>query len=269
MTSLDLLLRAILADPADNIPRKMYADEILEQKNDQDRCDLIKLQIEEAEDVEPDPKKQKLRHERWRRRKNKRRRVISNLYHVKTRLFAELPGYVSVRGGRDLLSVDFDRGFIHSAGVNIEYLVGGRCRVCMGQTAINDRGQQESCGVCNSTGQVPSFLEALFRSQPITRLRVRGPTPTPYYLTQPFGRTYWRRMGRPAHGGHIDPVVFDLMALRFPDRLLLHRGARDIYFDDSAHAEWGLGTGYIDLGRQLAGLPRLQTLETKGETHEV
>lgn len=179
------------------------------------------------------------------------------------------------------------RGFVDEVRLPLAALVGGVCDNCGGTGLVDgDRYEQsEPCpdcggeygpsdednprGVCPGTGRTPGIAADLFRSHPVTAVRISDVEPW-VDLADPDGpesHAWWRasswagRRWEPgAEGndlGNLPDEVFDAMAALCPERVMIAGGPpinQHIAFPTRDEAYAALSTAAVAHGRRLAGL---------------
>lgn len=124
MTQREALLRAVLVNPADDLPRMVYAD-WLEERGQPERADFIRVQIElERREWRYDPEVGHTcdldgceicsdGHDYKRLKKRERKGFKKNRYDLFESPFADDPGsYIVWQHGDPLIEWDWSRGFV-------------------------------------------------------------------------------------------------------------------------------------------------------------
>lgn len=235
MTDEAALLAAVLAAPADDAPRLVYAD-WLEEQGQEDRAEFIRTGVELARtkahpnrhtdadqggrpfiNAACDCTREDCRACALRRRERELWRQPS----LDDEFFG-LPLNQMILDGApvpaDRRSVGVvRRGFVAEVRAPLADLVGGECGACGGGgvRAAYDGGRNFPCSACSHTGRTPGLLPALVRAQPVERVVVtdRGPTETQ------SGWSYWLHSGL----DDTDSLPLDL-SLHLLEHLLEHNG---------------------------------------------
>lgn len=179
------LLAAILAQPADDLPRLVYADHLDEVAGGYDpRAEFIRCQIELAN--APPPMYHDSRFDQytpvyaepWQTLRTRERELAVHAVDwwnlpvpVHTGFGAPPPGTVGVMA---------TRGFVSHVTASLATLYGGECERCGGDGTIQDPYDvydvdiPDRCPACSGTGRTTGILPALVRCQPVTEVRVSG-----------------------------------------------------------------------------------------------
>ena len=190
MSDADALLLAILTDPADDLPRLMYAD-CLEDHGEPERAEFVRVQCELA----GTPALSETRRDALRRRE---RELLG--WFVAEDLAVELGlppheslyatdwGWICPGLGVELIP---RRGFVAEVFLPLATFAGGPCLWCRGRgrewyaDATGDMGDRE-CDACGGmfgkirgTGRTPGVAPALFARHPVERVTLTDREPAP------------------------------------------------------------------------------------------
>ena len=187
MTTQDALLAAVLANPADDLPRLVYAD-YLEENGDPERAEFIRVQVEMAKvqawqvthnggtSTGPDPAK--VRRKRVKELHTRERILWFGAHGVGGQIRATLP--TNDCGARidGLAPTDHvhpvaivRRGFVAEVTCTLRQWCGGEvCDICDGD------GDDWQCGHCNN-GRTHGIGPAVVRSHPVEVVRVTDREP--------------------------------------------------------------------------------------------
>ena len=268
MNDADALLRAILANPDDDLPRLVYAD-WLEEHGESERAEFIRVQCELAGmDISEHA------HAFWRGqlgpcpdwvgRANALRERERELLRDWTRsLLGEPEGLAPCRRGNELgyktatgqfVAAEFRRGFVYAVSCTLATFAGGPCGRCGGS---GDATQNLYCFACSGTGQIPGtgrtpgVAKALFASQPVERVTLTDREP---YWHGGAYCWYWDDRSQPSPDVH--------GAAELPGFLFQKRNngitPRLQGFDTPTLAREWLSARCVAYGRGLAGLPPLK-----------
>jgi uncharacterized protein (TIGR02996 family) len=168
MTEQDAILAAILADPAADLPRLVYADWIEEHQGKEDRAEFIRITCNGPWDE-----------------------AATSLFNArKWDWFHGFDGFDiqpwwGCKGfGQKHAYVD--RGFVAKVSAPFPALYGGECPDCGGDGTVGPINDLRDCH-CYPSGRTPGILPRLVREQPIEVVRVTDKEPYP----RPNGGGYW------------------------------------------------------------------------------
>lgn len=245
------LLAAVKAAPADDLPRKVLAD-WLEENGEQERAEFIRVQVELAKaEREPPPEVRKLA------------QVVGAFVRPEVVFSARVPPRLRSRSA-ELLALhghrwagggmlhtpagvvridpeaaradqrpvcEWHRGFLHTVRGPLAALIGGECGRCGGtgvvggwvgdgiQTPVDY--DEHPCPTCDGTGHTPGVLPALVRREPVRVVEVTDAHPldnagvNTYFggHPNPADQWYWiRQTGHTRTGWEIPGEVFDHLA---------------------------------------------------------
>jgi uncharacterized protein (TIGR02996 family) len=208
-TDRDALLNAIIAEPASDLHRLVYAD-WLEEHGDQERSDFIRFDLDAEFHKADGLPTHKIEYHRdagvW-----PYRDWPDSMHSL---LGLNCRGIVCIGGHRGI-SWEWSRGFISRVEGPLAVLMGGECRVC---EKVGMRGDAfDLCPNCHGTTRVPGVLERIAKEHPVEEVKTdRGP----YELNGKY--SWWRKEEwGPILSSHqksnIPNVVFDKIAEMFPD----------------------------------------------------
>lgn len=260
-TTDDALVRSVLAAPLDDAPRLVYAD-WLDEHGESERAEFIRVQCELAR-LDPSTYADVDRAIDLRRRERDLWELVGT---VRLDVEAGLPrGFgaslsdpVSVVYGEGGGYGIVRRGFVDEVRVSMATLLGGTCGRCggRGHHGMDPGRVAKPCQGCTGTGLTPGLAADLFRSQPITAVRLSDREPWgaageqfawyspsripadadfPLYPASDLPHDLWALIA----GGDEE---FELHAKWFPSH------------DDAVAA---LSTALVAHGRHAAGLPVL------------
>jgi uncharacterized protein (TIGR02996 family) len=199
-------LADIVAHPADDAPRLVYAD-WLEDHGEAGRAEFIRLQCELAR---MRPAEWCVREgddycrasSRWKCRRCALRRRERELLIGSPVAWGANGWFSDWLSGlypeHDLAGVawTFRRGFVHTVRLPLAAWLGERCGRCggCGEYARYPNGQEQigRCRDCRGTGYAGGHGKALVRCQPIERVDLSDKEPTPCGETPAGDPTYWR-----------------------------------------------------------------------------
>lgn len=281
------LLRAILTDPADDMPRIAYAD-WLEESGDGARAEFIRVQLAlAAMGTVREPRADWVAREFggmesvwsgsprdvWDRYDSLRCRERGLLDAHRTNWFAfdgRRPwsdGHCDVvwmcggdgRGGH-YFGGKCHRGFVAEVRCTLADFVGGECVECQGSWDADDPRWRTGCPACSGSGRTPGHGAAIVAQQPVTRVEVTDRLSP--WTEHPIGdRSGWfRDIGIESLGMDqwtLPPSVWDRLDghAGCTSELKLWQGEDNIQSDDLATA--ALSLALVNHARQHAGLPPL------------
>lgn len=207
MTDIDRLLAAILANPADDAARLVYADKIEERDRpgDAERANLIRvggdytftvtdngLLFSEGEPIDAP--------------------MLSAWYGVFDQLGSDSwPANVSV---------SVSRGFIAEVRGPEAALVGGECGRCAGTGIYTD--DEMVCSACKGDGNFSAVLPAIAQAHPLEWVEATDRRPWRDGYTRKF--VWWRVSAWSDRGvnshGNIPDFLFDIIASAHPKNVL-------------------------------------------------
>lgn len=172
------LLAAILADPADDGPRLVFAD-WLDEHGQEEYAEFIRLECDLSILCEKRRKGTATEADEDRQRKlfDRQSELIPTVY---PRYVHPVFRWLNARG-IDYGNCVFNRGgFVASVTLPTLAFVGGPCGSCADEdratrTAIDDI--EGKCRQCDGTGRVPGIAADLFRTQPVTRVTLSDREP--------------------------------------------------------------------------------------------
>jgi uncharacterized protein (TIGR02996 family) len=275
MTDADALFAAILADPADDAPRLVYAD-WLEEHGQPERAEFIRVQCELARDIDRchcecincnDPAgRQTVCAFRRRERELWNASRLNGAPHpwfpksvapkVRSNWLSSVDEPVmTVYPEGQKIEMRLARGFVAEVRLACEAFAGGPCGRCYrGIRTWEDRPPTD-CPTCSGTGRTPGIAGPLFAAQPVEVVRLdRSPT----RASDRFGDgwTWSRRRYDPADVYTIPDELHSLLPEKDCQQTALDAGYRRWDIADAAHA--ALRAACVSLGLQRAGVTRTE-----------
>ena len=207
MTTSESLLAAVLSNPADDLPRLVYAD-YLEENGEPERAEFIRVQVEMAKvqawqvthnggtSTGPDPAK--VRRKRVKELHTRERILWFGAHGVGGQIRATLP--TNDCGARidGLAPTDHvhpvaivRRGFVAEVRCTLSQWCGGECE-CVSRWELHRVPPGEvieghGCYACNGTGTRPGIGPAVVRSHPVEVVRLAGVVSQSGVSGSPFG----------------------------------------------------------------------------------
>ncbi len=221
-TTADALLAAVLANPADDAPRLIWAD-MLEERDghgDAERAEFVRVQVRLAEIERGITKAGDLGHLAkaivWNEKQQLRRRERELLERNKLAFLgpAFTGGWSVLPYESHLNTATFRRGFVEEVACPLETWTGGVCEGCHNSNSHGFAGhgnwRRFECPHCRGTGRVAGVGAALVACQPVTTVRGTGQEP----YRSPGGGWSWYR-GETPSGEHppsdLPGSVFDAL----------------------------------------------------------
>ena len=170
MTTSEALLAAVLANPADDLPRLVYAD-YLEENMETERAEFIRVQVELFRiGYQPDGTV-RTGCEDDDRRENHLRRRENQLHWLGWREWGKPVSQLVPDGGVIADRIRYRRGFVAEVRCTLSQWCGGEvCEICDGD------GDDWQCGHCNN-GRTHGIGPAVVRSHPVEVVRVTDREP--------------------------------------------------------------------------------------------
>lgn len=167
MTTEDGLLANVVANPADDLPRKALAD-YWRETGRVHRADFVQVQLELEACPKPNPPGAVGQLKAWQRRRLMELQGISDaMLHLYWREWAGDLARVVPPGGHVPSHIRFRRGFVHTVRCTLADWCGGECG-CF--TNEPDAG----CESCHGTGYTTGIGPAVVRRHPIQRVEFTG-----------------------------------------------------------------------------------------------
>lgn len=196
LTDADALLSSILANPADDAPRLVYAD-WLDENGQPDRASFIRVQCELARIGHNHPNLEWLKDNR----DNNPCRQCSPLHDRERELWLlvgraiadeaskaiglrvtvavnEVGGLAFWEGNTATWQAVVRRGFVAAVSLPLQTWIGGECGTCNGAGDVGTLGGRMGCPTCSTshdrrgTGRTVGIGPTLARSQPVTAVRL-------------------------------------------------------------------------------------------------
>ncbi len=270
MTDEQALLRSVLLDPANDLPRLVLAD-WLEEHGQGEQAEFIRVQIELARmelsgiprfrtrTGQPTTDDFDDELEKWETLRRRGRELWTEVIQQCLRSlpddFVPLLDNGEDSGGGNPGAI-VRRGFVSEVSCDLETLFGGPCLACgrpwTGRRRRSGRSSgtgQSFCHTCHGTGRIPGIARELFSSQPvqIVTLTDREPICVARPAAGVRGEWWWSAEGNDFHSSNHD----------IPSELLTE------HFDYGPHptreaAQDYLSGRIVEWGRSLAGLPALE-----------
>lgn len=254
MTDHDAFMQAIIADPANDTPRLLYAD-WLEEQGDGERAEFIRMQCELAN--HPTHHKAETG---CPLRKRERELLAGGIKDVPGHMLA-MPRPEWVCPGIKMLTMapqcgdcrwTFTRGFVSEIRMPIEFWMDGKCPQCHGEgywepAYLSDQAGRK-CDACLGTGTIPGIGPAIVAAQPLERVVVTDKRPE---MTGAYWG--WYSVGnRLTPEGTIIPVpLFNLLK----QYSITSGSSQIVHFFTEQAAQDALSRAAIAWARQQATLP--------------
>jgi uncharacterized protein (TIGR02996 family) len=208
------LFRAIVEDPADDVPRLLLAD-VLEEAGEGERASFIRVQCELAKheaaaatrgtDFPPPPMPEGFLLRSKREALRRRERELLEQHHgillpyiVGGQSYSIWPWGVRFSGGAEF---HFRRGFVAAVTLTCADWCGAECRHCNGSGSTRPMtmvgvSQIVTCSACHGTGRTGAHGPALVLTAPIEDVTLTD-------VSFPYPEPIATFMDPPAHGGLI------------------------------------------------------------------
>jgi uncharacterized protein (TIGR02996 family) len=195
MTTSEALLSAVLANPADDLPRLVYAD-YLEENGERERAEFIRVQCEIA-DID--------------RKRMVKERIPGGSVAVRA-VAARRERELRPKGDRlywgtgpydYITGFEFRRGFVAEVTCTLSQWCGGGNRTCTRCNYVAEHPWEDRCPSCNSHRllQYPQGIgPAVVRSHPVEVVRVTGVRHTGGRISTLSGAVRWWRVTRETVG---------------------------------------------------------------------
>lgn len=222
MTDHAAFLSAILADPADDTPRLIYAG-WLEEMGWGDRAEFIRVQCELAKHGGRGIHGT-LSHEEWQAlRRRERELLIPNWHNWSGRFATYLVNFNE--GDKGAIGVRFARGLLAEVQCTLQAWMGGKCNCENGERwgqVMLSRGSPNilptygggyaTCDICHGAGTIPGHGPAIVAAHPVERVVVSDRRPA----EEDANEWYWLRQDFPIPNPEsmpslLPPAVFDLL----------------------------------------------------------
>ena len=212
MTTSEALLAAVLANPADDLPRLVYAD-YLEENMETERAEFIRVQVELFRiGYQPDGTV-RTGCEDDDRRENHLRRRENQLHWLGWREWGKPVSQLVPDGGVIADRIRYRRGFVAEVRCTLSQWCGGECGVCAGHGDIiaDSRGFTFQCDSCHGTGRTPGIGPSVVRSHPVERVVLNN---QPLHVLQEG--VAWVNDETGTWTGGVPTAVFRLIKTRWP-----------------------------------------------------
>ena len=270
MTEEQALIATILAHPADDLPRKVYAD-WLDEHGFHERAEFIRVQCALAEDGLCSLVGRKMMDgvtptdcggtcDQCRLRERERELLEANViwglpiasifFGADPRAYVEYghSGCAYHHQGATKITWAWSRGFAESIHLPLAAFLGGSCERCGGSGWARyyhpvEIEEVDDCPACSGTGRTEGIAKRLFETQPVTRVEFTDREPL--QLTEGvwrFARMFGGDLRTHRHG--------------IPKELV-PSGEIDIIADTRELAITALSDAAVALGRELASQPAL------------
>jgi uncharacterized protein (TIGR02996 family) len=175
------LFRAIVEDPADDVPRLLLAD-VLEDSGEVERAEFIRVQCE-LERLPPTGGDKPLRAYAYGKAATLRRRERELLLANRSRWQVGLPRlpFVPEQPGEEppdqLSAYTFRRGFVTCVTLTLADWHVAPCRSCAGSGEDQRESTSGDCPHCHGTGKTGGYGPALVLAAPIEEVIISEPKP--------------------------------------------------------------------------------------------
>jgi uncharacterized protein (TIGR02996 family) len=252
-------LRAILEDPASDLPRLVWADR-LDERGDP-RGEFVRVQCELARwPCECDTSEERIYHNECRCKEmgelqRRERKLLREYWWQWNPVAIPYPSTCANFGRPPVpapaVTVEFRRGLVGSVTLTAAQFFGGPCEKCGGlgqMLPALERPSRRKCRACRGTGRVEGLAAALFRAAPITEVRLSDKRPLAVTGSQNYVR-WWDGL---MHDGpdYIPNVLWRIIVNDPEDKCCITR-----LYDTEADALSALSDACVAYGRSLTHPP--------------
>lgn len=251
MSDQQSLLRGVLADPADNVARLVYAD-WLEENGESERAIMIREGVGRPERfIHPPSSEAAMYFHRFQPDLNaKADEPIRFQKSERLEIAPAMPG----------IQWETSRGFVSNVSCNLQSWIGGPCPRCHGRGGWETGPHSGDCTLCDSTGRTPAHGPRIVAEQPVEVVEVSDKRPQPS-----GGFALWGKGGT-WFGYNVPEMllpdeIFDMLngeieALR--GDVAESGGGEYMLFESVELAQSDLSLALLNWARREAGLPPLR-----------